>query len=100
MSGCISDGIIRNNVIYDGDSPSNHNLLFLAVNNLSNMAYVRSINSNQIHREVCSWNKATATDIELYKHCIDTKLDSIACFIMMLYIVLILIVVLPHTRGR
>ena len=28
MSGCIFDGIIRNNVIYDGDNPSNHNLLF------------------------------------------------------------------------
>ena len=44
------------------------------------MAYVRSINSNQTNRVLCSWNKATATDIELYKHCIDTKPDSIACF--------------------
>ena len=31
MSGCIFDGIRRNNVIYDGDNPSNRNLLFLAV---------------------------------------------------------------------
>ena len=30
MSGCIFDGIIRDNVLYDGDNPSNHNLLFLA----------------------------------------------------------------------
>ena len=64
------------------------------------MTYVRSINSNQTNRILCSWNKATASDIELYKHCIYTKLDLIACFIMMLYIVLILIVVLLHTRGR
>ena len=80
MSGCIFDGIRRNNVIYDGDNPSNHNLLFLAVKSLSNMAHVRSINSKPTNRVLCSWNKATATDIELYKHCIDTKLDSITCF--------------------
>ena len=80
MSGCIFDGIIRNHVIYDGDNPSNHNLLFLAVTSLSNMSYIRSRNSNQTNREVCSWHKAKPTDIELYKHCIDTKLDSIACF--------------------
>ena len=100
MSECIFDGIIRNNVIYDGDNPSNHNLLFLAVKSLSNMAYIRSINSKPTNRVLCSWNKATATDIELHKHCIDTKLDSIACFIMMLYMVVILIVVLLHKRGR
>ena len=80
MSGCIFDGISRNNVIYDGDNPSNHNLLFLAVKSLSNMAYVRSIHSNQTNRVLRSWNKVTATDIELYRHCIDTKLDSIAYF--------------------
>ena len=80
MSGCIFGGTIRNNVIYDGDNPSNHNLLFLAITSLSNMSYIRSRNSNQTNREVCSWNKAKHTDIELYKHCIDTKLDSIACF--------------------
>ena len=74
MSGCIFDGIIRNNVIYDGDNPSNHNLKFLAVKSISNMAYVRSINSNQTNRALCSWNKATDTDMELYKHCIDTNL--------------------------
>ena len=100
MSGCIFDGIIRNNVIYDSDNPSNHNLLFLSVTSLSNMSYIRSRNSNQTNREVCSWHKAKPTDIELYKHCIYTKLDSIACFIMMLYIVLIFIVVSLHTRGR
>ena len=49
--------------------------LFLAVTSLSNMSYIRSRNSNQTNREVCSWNKAKPTDIELYKHCIDTKLD-------------------------
>ena len=77
---CIFDGIIRNNVIYYGDNPSNHNLLFLAVNSLSNTAYVRSINSNHTNRALCSWNKATPTDLELYKQCINTKLDPIACF--------------------
>ena len=71
MSGCIFDGIIRNNVIYDGDNPSTHNLLFLAVTSLSNMSYIRSGYSNQTNRELCSWNKGTATDIELYKHCIE-----------------------------
>ena len=80
MSGCICDGIIRTNVIYDGENPSNHNLLFLAVKSLSKIAYVRSINSNQTNRVLCSWNKATATDMELYTDCIDAKLDSIACF--------------------
>ena len=74
------DGIIRNNVIYDGDNPSNHNLLFLAVTSLSNMSYIRSRHSNQTNMELCSYNKATATDIELYTDCIDAKLDSIACF--------------------
>ena len=44
------------------------------------MSYIRSRNSNQTNKEVCSRNKAKPTDIELYKHCIDTKLDSIACF--------------------
>ena len=72
MSGCIFDGISRNYVIYDGDNPSNHNLLLLAVKSLSNMAYVRSTNLKQTNRVLCSWNTATSTDIELYKHCIDT----------------------------
>ena len=30
MNGCLFDGINRNNVIYDGDNPSNHNLLFFS----------------------------------------------------------------------
>ena len=46
MSGCIFEGIIKNNVIYDSDNPSNHYLLFLAVKSVLNMAYVSSINSN------------------------------------------------------
>ena len=52
MCGYIVDGIIRNNVIYDGDNPSNHDLLFLAVYSLLNMSYIRSRNSNQNNREI------------------------------------------------
>ena len=63
MSGCIFKGIIRINVMYDGDNPSNHNLLFLDVTSLSNISYIRSRNLNQPNREVCSWNKVKPTDI-------------------------------------
>ena len=65
-----------NKVIYDGDNPSHHNLLFLAVTSLSKMSYVRIYLSFQTNRVLCSWNKAH-TDLELYTNCIYAKLDSI-----------------------
>ena len=38
------------------------------------MPYIRSRNSNQTNREVCSWNKATPTDKRNNTEIIRTKL--------------------------
>ena len=64
----IFDIIIDKYVIYDRANPSNHNVLYLSINNFSDMLYAKSdcIDRSTKSKYVCSWERVSFDDIPSY----------------------------------
>ena len=65
-----------NYVVYDGNNPSNHNVLYLSITNFKDMYYAKSDCIDHTTEHVCSWERASLDDIVLYKAMLDSKLES------------------------
>ena len=72
----LKNSITDNYVVYDGNNPSNHNVLYLYITNFKDMYYAKSDCIDRSTKHVCSRERASLDDIVLYKAVLDSKLES------------------------
>ena len=60
------NSITDNYVVYDGNNPSIHNVLYLSITNFKDMYYANSDYIDCSTKHVWSWERASLDDIVLY----------------------------------